>query len=535
LINALVRDSDYFLLVLHDRWGSPTGDGHSSGSEEELEVATTCHSERSMRDIAMLFRGVDPRQLSDPGAQLQRVLDFKKKLQAERAFLYQTYDDLSEFAQHVQRCIYRWARDHDDREGDSAAREDTPPPEAPADIGPMVPSFVPGDTSQGPVGSPPEPDQRPSQTAAAEPSNPAVAQAWALADEGKIVQAEAQFAGATTGRWDPNALIEHGRFLVRVGRLTAAEERFVRAADHSDQDEDRARALTNLGHVHRTRGEFDRAEQAYNEALNINEAIGRKRGIADVYCNLGIIHRIRGDLGAAEKLHRLALAINEELGLPGAMAIDYSSLGHVYDTRGDFDLAEEFHRKALALEESIGRKEGIASEYGSLGNIYATRGELDLAEQMVNKSLEINRVLGRAEGLSGNFGCLGSIYLLRGDWLRAEEAYRKALDISERLGRSGGVSSNYGNLGIVYQYRGKLDLAEEMFMKALAIDESLGQVEGVASQYGNLGNIYMMRGQTGFAREMWTKALDLFRQIGAKPQVEQTQRLLASLDFPPAG
>ena len=76
-INREVRESDYLILVLHDRWGTPPGDPsnlYSSGTEEELNVATQCLKDFQfpMKQIVMLFKSVHPRQLADPGSALQK-------------------------------------------------------------------------------------------------------------------------------------------------------------------------------------------------------------------------------------------------------------------------------------------------------------------------------------------------------------------------------------------------------------------------------------------------------------------------------
>jgi hypothetical protein len=97
-INRLVRRCDYLVLVLHDRWGRPPSAGgeYSSGTEEEYNVARACVADPKlpMRDIAVLFKGVDPRQLTDPGEQLQKVLAFKSRLEEERDLMYGTFDAL---------------------------------------------------------------------------------------------------------------------------------------------------------------------------------------------------------------------------------------------------------------------------------------------------------------------------------------------------------------------------------------------------------------------------------------------------------
>ena len=96
---------------------------------------------------------------------------------------------------------------------------------------------------------------------------------------------------------------------------------------------------------------------------------------AVAYGNLGIVYRTRGELDKAEEFYHKALEINEALGHKEGMASQYGNLGIVYQTRGELDKAEEFYHKALEINEALGRKEGMARQYGNLGVVYQTRGE----------------------------------------------------------------------------------------------------------------------------------------------------------------
>ncbi|MEL6330021.1 MAG: tetratricopeptide repeat protein, partial [Planctomycetota bacterium] len=80
--------------------------------------------------------------------------------------------------------------------------------------------------------------------------------------------------------------------------------------------------------------------------------------------------------------------------------------------------------------------------------------------------------------------------------------------------------------------RGDLDEAMRLFGEALEINKRLGSLEGQAIQLGNMGLVAQTRGDLDEARRLWDEALGLFTKIGAKPQIEQTERLLASLDSP---
>ena len=76
--------------------------------------------------------------------------------------------------------------------------------------------------------------------------------------------------------------------------------------------------------------------------------------MAEAYWNLGVIARIRGDFEQAEELYRKALQINEQLGHREGMAGDYRSLGDIAQIRGDFEQAGQLYRRARALYFDIG-------------------------------------------------------------------------------------------------------------------------------------------------------------------------------------
>jgi len=73
---------------LHDRWGAPTGNGYTSGVEEEWALAEQLYRENKIYNIALFFKTVDPGKLRDPGDQLKAILAFKKKIESEKRYLF---------------------------------------------------------------------------------------------------------------------------------------------------------------------------------------------------------------------------------------------------------------------------------------------------------------------------------------------------------------------------------------------------------------------------------------------------------------
>jgi tetratricopeptide (TPR) repeat protein len=126
-INQDLKTCDLFVLVLWDRWGSPTGaeEGYTSGTHEEYEVALEClkSNEKPMKDIVVFFKAVDPRRLSDPGPQLSSVLDFKRLLEKERSLLYETFDTPEAFSEKLRKHIAKWTRDHSGEANEEVIKE----------------------------------------------------------------------------------------------------------------------------------------------------------------------------------------------------------------------------------------------------------------------------------------------------------------------------------------------------------------------------------------------------------------------------
>ncbi|MET0396695.1 MAG: DUF4062 domain-containing protein [Longimicrobiaceae bacterium] len=113
IINKDLRACDFFVLVLHDRWGSPPDrEGkYSSGVEEEFQVALAClHDDMPMQEIIVFFKAVDAKQLSDPGEQLQGVLMFKKTLEGSKEHLYHNFDEPRLFEHLLLRHLAGWVR-----------------------------------------------------------------------------------------------------------------------------------------------------------------------------------------------------------------------------------------------------------------------------------------------------------------------------------------------------------------------------------------------------------------------------------------
>lgn len=434
IINGEIDRCDVFVLAMYGRWGQPAPDAlpYSSYTEEEFYRALDRWTRTRRPTILVFFKHVPPREMADPGPQLQRVLAFRKQLEDARQVLYRGFTDEAEFKKELATHLCAYARG--ELAEDTAARHAV-----------IIPLSIIEEVQR-------ERAEKERALAKAQLAHELAAAAVARAEAlalgfaeraaraalaGRVEEARQDFARATDGTSNLRVLSLAHVFYDRTGDLPTAElllERRLEISGRESETSDAALALSNLGMLYWRRGESDRAEETLRKSLAIEQKAGNQVGIARDVSNLGAIYQTRGELDKAETTLAEALALNTRLNDEVGLATNYSALGLVYRKRDELDRAEEMHNKSLALCARHEDQEGLATNYGNLGLIYRRRGDLDRAEEMHSKSLELNQKLGKLEGIATNYGNLGTVAEAKGARDRARELWGKARDLFTQIG-----------------------------------------------------------------------------------------------------
>ena len=116
IINEELKKCDFFIILLHDRWGSDPGvndNKATSGTEEEYLIAVECFKSDKfpMRQIVCLFKSVPENQMADPGPQLLKVLEFRKRLEDEKQLLYSIFSTTREFRSIIRTNLASWMKE----------------------------------------------------------------------------------------------------------------------------------------------------------------------------------------------------------------------------------------------------------------------------------------------------------------------------------------------------------------------------------------------------------------------------------------
>ena len=166
---------------------------------------------------------------------------------------------------------------------------------------------------------------------------------------------------------------------------------------------------------------------------------------AFAYYNRGLAYYYKGDFDRAIEDFNKALELD-----PNYIGAHYNR-GLAYYYKGDFDRAIEDFNKALELDPNY------IGTYYNRGLAYYYKGDFDRAIEDFNKALELD------PNYIGIYYNRGLAYYYKGDFDRVIEDFNKALELDPNY-----IGAHY-NRGLAYYYKGDFDRAIEDSNKALEL------------------------------------------------------------------
>ena len=307
-----------------------------------------------------------------------------------------------------------------------------------------------------------------------------------------------------------------GHIFLSLGEYIKATENFERALEIKEEIGDRigqASCYGNLGSAFYFRGEYRKAKKYTEKALVIKKESGDRRGEAVCYGQLGKVCSSLGENCKSEEYVEKALEIRKEIGDRSGEAADYSMLGVVFQSLGEYVKSKDCHEKALKISQEIGNRNGEAGSSRNLGAGFIHLGQYVKAKQYLENALTIEKETGDRDGEAISFLNLGNVFLSLGKYEEAKDCLENVLAITKETGSRKIESLSYGSLGIVFSSIGDYVKAKEYQEKALLISKEIGSRDGEAAAYGNLGGVFLSLGEYAQAEYCLQNALALSQEI----------------------
>jgi len=236
-------------------------------------------------------------------------------------------------------------------------------------------------------------------------------------------------------------------------------------------------ALANLGNLYEAQGEYEKAKQLYQEALDILIEQGNYVDAIARLNNLAGIHHLLGEYEKAIELYKQALAIYED-GKDTDIATYASTknfMAGTYHAQGKYPEAETLYQEALKIRiKEFGEfHPDVAVSLNNLGLLYVEQGKFEQAKSSYEQAIAIQRDLlgGANPDIATSLNNLALLYYSQGRFSEAETNLQEALNIRQKLlgEYHPDVAGSLNNLAGLYKAQGRFAEAEPLYEQALAI------------------------------------------------------------------
>jgi predicted ATPase/class 3 adenylate cyclase len=272
-----------------------------------------------------------------------------------------------------------------------------------------------------------------------------------------------------------DAVLGAAAFAVRQSELETSKkwlEEGLALARAIDYKVGLARALMARGVViEYLDGNLEKAEQHYNEALDIYRKTGDKLSIGQALGPLASSALKRYDFSRAESLYGESLSLFREVENEREIAGALENLAEVALDRRRYANAHSFAEESLSLYRQLEDKHGIATALRALGIAAHNGGELDQARSACEQSAEIFRELGDRGCLILTMSALSRQLQHQGELQKAFDVIHKARSILDGVEKELVATGVFDMFGRIAFAMGNLLDAQRQFLDGLTFQK----------------------------------------------------------------
>ncbi len=324
--------------------------------------------------------------------------------------------------------------------------------------------------------------------------------------------------------------------------------------DDADSRAVRAEGRLRVGLMRRRLGEFQEAENDYDQALSIYQQLAAdfpsqpefRRNLAKSYSDRGNLLSDTGRFKAAEQDYEQALSISERLAaeFPSRpefrhhLAADHINRGLLRKKTGRPKEAEQDYDRALSIFKELGAefasrpevRQHLANGHTNRGMLLRDAGRPKEAEQDYNQALSIRKQLADDFPSQPDFRRdvardhleLGILLYMTGRLNEAEKEFDQAVRILKQLAAEfpsrpefrGGLAMSYTRRGALLNDTGRLKEAEQDYGQALSINKQLAADSPnqpdlrneLAATYVNLAALHQVQEDLVAAKQLLLEA-----------------------------
>jgi len=240
-----------------------------------------------------------------------------------------------------------------------------------------------------------------------------------------------------------------------------------------DNNKHLIQAYVKLGWFYQLDGQFAKAWEFYDKAMDLSRRLDDKSNEALVLRKMAVWHIDQNNLDQALDLLTKSVSINLERcrNFENArnLACDYFDIGLVFVNKNDYAAAKSFYEKSRKIFERLNLKNELSDCYFNLGEIYLFEKEYSKALDYYSRGLKTDQKQNNKVNLASGYNMVGELYMEIDDLAKAEAFFKDSAKLAEEIdSRLDFAGVNY-NLGLLYRRQGKKSMAREHWRKAQEI------------------------------------------------------------------
>jgi tetratricopeptide (TPR) repeat protein len=229
----------------------------------------------------------------------------------------------------------------------------------------------------------------------------------------------------------------------------------------------RARFLGNLARVHNFHGEYLRARDYLQEALEIFNELGENWPVIDVRFDLGQNATWLGNYDEAEEYFKSSLNFLRTVETGPYYGAHLDCLGYIEYLRENYDRAEAYYQESLSIYQRSHYSSGQVMDYNNLGDLARVRGNITQAIEYYRKGIGLLPTDSEYWARSIITKNLGNVMLDTGNLQLAERYLREAQHYARLVERVPDILDIDMSGAKLFAKRGNLEQAVEILAMIL--------------------------------------------------------------------
>jgi serine/threonine protein kinase/tetratricopeptide (TPR) repeat protein len=272
-------------------------------------------------------------------------------------------------------------------------------------------------------------------------------------------------------------------------------------------------ALLATGRLDCKRGDPQAGLDPLSAALNIAVQVDNREQQAMILQTTGVAYKLLGRSEEALRNYQQSMDINTRLGKKRGVAANLSEISQVQARMGKPDLALASLNKALSLQREIGAKKEAGDTLIDLGQLYEDRDQHDQALDNFKQALQIERDSGDEHYQALCLNNIGNADFAKSEYADALTYFEQALDLREKLNNPAEIAETLSNVGEAMAKTGQYDKAIADHLRALDLERKAGDKRGAASDSASLGVLFGYQGRLGAAVKSTAEAVQSFHEL----------------------